>query len=73
MDPVILASARKHGVVDEDILHAYQHPIRVFRLDDLTMLIGPDRAARLLEVGLSSGEGVEFIVHAMPARPKFIR
>lgn len=73
MDPVILASARKHGVVDEDILHAYQHPIRVLRLDDLTMLIGPDRAARLLEVGLSSGEGVEFIVHAMPARPKFIR
>lgn len=73
MDPVILDSARKHGVVDEDILHAYQHPIRVLRLDDLTMLIGPDRAARLLEVGLSNGEGVEFIVHAMPARPKFIR
>ena len=73
MDPVILASARKHGVRDEDILHAYQHPIRVFRLDDLTMLIGPDRAARLLEIGLSKGEGVEFIVHAMPARPKFIR
>ena len=73
MDPVILASARKHGVVDEDILHAYQHPIRVLRLDDLTMLIGPDRTARILEVGLSSGEGVEFIVHAMPARLKFIR
>ena len=73
MDPVILDSARKHGVVDEDILHAYQHPIRVLRLDDLTMLIGPDRAARLLEVGLSNGEGVEFIVHAMPARPKFVR
>ncbi len=73
MDPVILDSARKHGVSDDDMLHAYQHPIRVFRLDDLTMLIGPDRAARLLEIGLSIGEGVEFIVHAMPARPKFIR
>ncbi len=73
MDPVILDSARKHGVSDDDMLHAYQHPIRVFRFDDLTMLIGPDRAARLLEIGLSIGEGVEFIVHAMPARPKFIR
>ncbi|MFM7044733.1 MAG: hypothetical protein ACKOYG_04190 [Ilumatobacteraceae bacterium] len=73
MDPVILASARKHGVGDEDMLHAYQHPIRVLRLDDLTMLIGPDRAARLLEVGVSTAEGVEFIVHAMPARPRFIR
>ena len=73
MDPVILDSARKHGVADEDILHAYQHPIRVLRLDDLTMLIGPDRTARLLEIGVSNGEGVEFIVHAMSARPKFIR
>ncbi len=73
MDPVILASARKHGVADEDIVHAYHHPIRVLVLDDLTMLIGPDLSARLLEVGVSTREGIEFVVHAMPARPKFIR
>jgi len=73
VDPVILESARKHGVFDEDIVHAYQHPIRVLGLDDLTMLIGADRSGRLLEVGLSTGEGIDFIVHAMPARPKFIR
>jgi len=73
VDPVILESARKHGILDEDIFHAYHHPIRVFRLDDLTMLIGPDQSAHLLEVGVSIGEGVEFIIHAMPARPKFIR
>jgi hypothetical protein len=65
--------ARKHGVADEDMLHAYHHPIRVLLLDDLTMLIGPDLSARLLEVGVSTGEGIDFIVHAMPARPKFIR
>jgi hypothetical protein len=69
----VLGSARKHGIADVDILHAYQHPIRVFRLDDLTMLIDPDRAARLLEVGLGTGDGVDFIVHAKPAQPKFIR
>lgn len=73
MDPVILASARKHGVADEDMVHAYHHPIRVLVLDDLTMLIGPDLSARLLEVGVSTREGIEFVVHAMPARPKFIR
>ncbi len=73
MDPVILASARKHGVADEDIVHAYHHPIRVLVLDDLTMLIGPDLSARLLEVGVSTREGIDFVVHAMPARPKFIR
>lgn len=73
MDPVILASARKHGVADEDMVHAYHHPIRVLLLDDLTMLIGPDPSARLLEVGVSNREGIDFIVHAMPARPNFFR
>lgn len=73
MDPVILESARKHGIFDEDMIHAYQHPIRVLRLDDLTMLIGPDQSTRLLEIGVSTGEGVEFIVHAMLARQKFLR
>lgn len=34
-------------------------------------LNGGDTAGRLLEVGLATGEGVEFIVDAMPARPKF--
>ncbi len=72
VDPVILGSARKHGISDDDMLHAYRHPIRVFDLDGLTMLIGPDESARLLEVGVADAEGVEFIVHAMPARAKFL-
>ena len=73
MDPVILASARKHGVDDEDMLHAYRNPIRVFDLGDLTMLIGADRKAGLVEIGIAEAEGIEFIVHAMPARDKFLR
>lgn len=72
MDPVILASARKHGVKDNDMLHAYRNPIRVFDLDDLTMLIGPDESARLLEVGVAHASSIDFIVHAMPARPRFL-
>ncbi len=72
MDPVILASARKHRVEDDDILHAYRNPIRVFDLDDLTMLIGPDRTARLLEVGVAHAESIDFVVHVMPARPRFL-
>lgn len=73
MDPVILMSARKHGVRDNDMLHAYRNPIRVFDLDDLVMLIGPDQAGRMLEIGVAVGEGIEFIVHAMAARPRFLR
>ncbi len=72
MDPVILDSARKHGIRDDDMMHAYRHPIRVFEHDGLTMLIGPDQAARILEIGVVDAEGVEFIVHAMAARPKYL-
>ena len=72
MDPVILAGARRHGVQDHDMLHAYRNPLRVFDLDDLTMLVGPDQSARLLEIGVASAESIDFIVHAMPARPRFL-
>ena len=72
MDPVILASARKHGITDDQMLHAYRNPVRAFAFDDLTMLVGPDRSARLLEVGVATAGGLEFIVHAMPARSKFL-
>lgn len=73
MDPAILASARRHGIADDDMLHAYGHPIRVFETQGLLMLIGADRAGRLLEIGVASAEGIDFIVHAMPARPRFLR
>jgi hypothetical protein len=73
VNPVVLASARKHGVGDDDMIHAYNHPIRVFEFDDLTMLVGGDSAGRLLEVGVASAEGIDFIVHAMSARERFLR
>ena len=56
MDPVILATARKHGVTDDDMLHAYRNPIRVFALDDLLMLIGADTAGRPMEIGLATAD-----------------
>lgn len=69
---MILASARKHGVEDDEMLHAYRNPMRVFDLDDLTMLVGPTESAALLEVGVAHAEGIDFIVHAMPARARFL-
>lgn len=54
--PVIAPTARKHGIADEDILHAYRNPIRRFELDDgLTTLIGASRAGGLLEIGVVAG------------------
>lgn len=69
---MIVRSARKHQIADDDMLHAYRHPIRVFDLDDLTMLVGADTAGRMLEIGVATSDGIDFIVHAMPARDKFL-
>ncbi|MGK2886588.1 MAG: hypothetical protein ACSLE8_17745 [Rhodococcus sp. (in: high G+C Gram-positive bacteria)] len=44
----------------------------MFDLDDLDMLVGADTAGRMLTLGVTAAEGVEFIVHAMAARPKFL-
>jgi len=73
VDPVILASARRHGIADDDMLHAYRNPVRVFEFDEFAMLIDADQAGRMLEVGLATADNVEFVVHAMTARPKFLR
>lgn len=72
-NPAVLVTAHRHGIRDDDMLHAYRNPIRVFQFDDLVMLIGADRTGRLLEVGVAPAEDIEFIVHAMPARSKFLK
>lgn len=65
---------RKHGVSDEDILHAYDNPIRAFELDDgFMMLIGANPAAVLHEIGVVNATKGPVVVHAMPVREKFLR
>ncbi|MHB1570190.1 MAG: hypothetical protein ACYCXW_11060 [Solirubrobacteraceae bacterium] len=55
------------------MLHAFAHPIRAFELDEgLTMLIGGASTGTLLEVGVVEGTDGAVIVHAMPAREKFL-
>ncbi|CAN5165622.1 hypothetical protein BH09ACT10_BH09ACT10_11290 [soil metagenome] len=50
----ILKSARKHGVDDTDILHAYENAIRIveyeYNGEDRVLVIGADRSGRLLEL-----------------------
>lgn len=74
MEPIVASSARKHGISDDDARHAYAHPIRVFVLDEgLTMLIGPNSAGIMVEIGVVEGVEAPVIVHAMRAREKFLR
>lgn len=73
-DPIIASSALKHGLSEEEILHAYRNPVRVWDLGDgLTMIVGPNQAAIFLEVGYVDGDTAVVIVHAMRAREKFLR
>jgi len=73
-EPIIAPSAYKHGLSREDILHAYRNPLRIWDLGDgFTMMIGPNRAALILEVGYVEGDVAMVIVHAMPARDKYLR
>ncbi len=70
-------SARKHGVGDEDILHAIDYSLAIEDAGDdpdRWFVIGPDRAGNLLEVVvLTTVEGVELAIHAMPMRAQFRR
>ena len=73
-EPIIAPSAYKHGLSREHILHAYRNPLRIWDLGDgFTMMIGPNRAALILEVGYVEGDVAMVIVHAMPARDKYLR
>lgn len=71
----IVQSARKHGVDDTDIVHAYENAFRIveyeYNGEDRVLVIGADRTGRLLElVAVPVGEPNR-IIHADALRPKF--
>lgn len=68
-------SARKHGVREEDMLHALRHHLRAFETDDpaVVMFVGPSTGGEPLEIGVVTDEDGTAIIHAMTARPKFLK
>ena len=55
-------------------MHAFDNPISSMDLDDgMTMFVGPDPAGNLLEIGVVGTDEGPLIVHAMPARPQYLR
>ena len=68
-------SARKHSVDDEDMTHALRHHWRALVTDDptVTMFIGPSRSGDPLEIGVVDDNDGMAVIHAMPARPKFLK
>jgi hypothetical protein len=76
-EPIILESAHRHGVTEDDMLHALRFAVgHVRQDDDMVIFIGPDvRGSQLVEVGVVIWRGGELaIAHALcPARTKYLR
>jgi hypothetical protein len=70
-------SARRHGVLDDDILHALAHPVVVADADPdadppKLFVIGPDHAGNLLEVVMLTLAGDRLLViHAMRLQRRY--
>jgi hypothetical protein len=72
--PIVLHSAARHGVEEDDALHAWAFAVDAYVVGtSMVMYIGPDRAGNLLEIGVVEWYEQLAIVHAMPARDKFLR
>jgi hypothetical protein len=72
--PYIAESARRHGIADENMLHALNLPIAVLADDEgFTKVYGAARnGVTIIEIGYVVGEedGAVVIVHAMETSDK---
>lgn len=71
---IIEPSARKHGVRDEDMRHAFRNHWRRLETDDVarTVFIGPSTTGQPLELVVVCDEAGTAIIHAMAARRKYL-
>lgn len=72
-EPRIAATSLRHSVDVADILHAYRNATYfTVGTDDMRIAIGPATDGALLEIGFVRAAGETVILHAMPARKKFL-
>ena len=71
----ILGSARKHGITDAEIEHAWRHAIRLVEYEyngqERLLVIEPDQHGRLLELVAVPADEPTRIIHTDRLRPKF--
>ena len=68
----VLPSALRHGIDREDIQHVLVHALAVDEVGDdpvRYLVLGPDRAANLLELVVLDRWNGPAVIHAMPMRP----
>ena len=71
----IKESARKHGITDDEITHAFENAIRFIEYEhqgeDRLLVIGADTTGRLLEIVAVPIDVPTRIIHADVLRAKF--
>jgi len=67
----IAGSTRKHGIADEDILHALRNVQQDYDGETRLFIIGADRGGRLLEIVAVPAADPQRVIHADVLRPKF--
>ena len=71
----IRQSARRHGINDADIQHAWGNAMRLIEYDydgeDRLLVIGPDRQGQLLELVAVPADQPARVIHADRLRTKF--
>lgn len=69
-----LTSARKHGIREQDIRHAFRNVIEVRRhTKDGLVYVGPAQNGALLELAIVEIDDDWSIVHAMRLRKGFVK
>ncbi len=72
----VAVSARKHGIPDADILHAWRNVLRVAEQDyggeSRVIAVGPARDGALLELVLVPDDAPTRVIHADYARRSFL-
>ena len=71
----VTTSARKHGIDNADVQHAWTNAIRLVEYDyngeERLLAIGPDRHGRMLELVAVPADEPTRIIHADRLRPTF--
>jgi len=66
-------SARRHGIPDQDIIHAWDNAVRIveyeYNGDQRLLIIGPDRSGEMLELVAVPADTPTRIIHADRLQP----
>jgi hypothetical protein len=72
---IIIESARKHGISDQDIEYIYAFPLNSIATQEeplIVMLFGFDTIGRGIEIAfVTNDDGEDIVIHAMKIRTSY--